>query len=128
MLMPDVLIVENCRTMNRLGILDTLGAIGLPCMASAFGIFLLRQIFKTVPKELDEAARGEGAGSLEVLWKAYGLASVSYHWNNLLWPLALPAPVRPKLHAQRHPLIPRNSRQEPNYFIGSRNGVSGSLV
>ena len=57
MIMPDVLIVENYRTMSRLGILDTLAAIGLPYMASAFGIFLLRQTFKTVPKELDEAAR-----------------------------------------------------------------------
>ena len=98
MIMPDVLIVENYRTMSRLGILDTLAAIGLPYMASAFGIFLLRQTFKTVPKELDEAARVEGAGALETLWKvyvplarpvyvAYALVSVSYHWNNFLWPL-----------------------------------------
>jgi sn-glycerol 3-phosphate transport system permease protein len=98
MIMPDVLIVENYRTMSRLGILDTLGAIGLPYMASAFGIFLLRQTFMTVPKELDEAARVEGASMLEVLWKvyvplarpvyvAYALVSISYHWNNFLWPL-----------------------------------------
>jgi len=98
MIMPDVLIVENYRTMSRLGILDTLSAIGLPYMASAFGIFLLRQTFKTVPKELDEAARVEGAGMLEILWKvyvpldkpvyvAYALVSISYHWNNFLWPL-----------------------------------------
>jgi sn-glycerol 3-phosphate transport system permease protein len=98
MIMPDVLIVENYRTMSRLGILDSIPAIGLPYMASAFGIFLLRQTFKTVPRELDEAARVEGANSLQVLWKvyvplarpvylAYGLVSVSYHWNNFLWPL-----------------------------------------
>jgi sn-glycerol 3-phosphate transport system permease protein len=98
MIMPDVLLVENYRTMSRLGLLDTLSAIGLPYMASAFGIFLLRQTFKTVPKELDEAARVEGAGALETLWRvyvplarpvyiAYGLVSVSYHWNNFLWPL-----------------------------------------
>jgi sn-glycerol 3-phosphate transport system permease protein len=98
MIMPDVLIVENYRTMSRLGILDSIPAIGLPYMASAFGIFLLRQTFKTVPRELDEAARVEGAGPLQVLWKvyvplarpvylAYGLVSVSYHWNNFLWPL-----------------------------------------
>jgi sn-glycerol 3-phosphate transport system permease protein len=98
MIMPDVLIVENYRTMSRLGILDTLSAIGLPYMASAFGILLLRQTFKTVPRELDEAARVEGAGMLEILWKvyvplakpvyvAYALVSISYHWNNFLWPL-----------------------------------------
>jgi sn-glycerol 3-phosphate transport system permease protein len=98
MIMPDVLIVENYRTMTALGLVDTIPAIGLPYMASAFGIFLLRQTFKSVPRELDEAARVEGAGPLQVLLKvyvplakpvyiAYGLVSISYHWNNFLWPL-----------------------------------------
>jgi len=98
MVTPDVLIVENYRTMSALGLRDTIVAIGLPYMASAFGIFLLRQTFKTVPKELDEAARVEGCSPLQVLWKvyvplakpvylAYSLVSVSYHWNNFLWPL-----------------------------------------
>jgi sn-glycerol 3-phosphate transport system permease protein len=98
MIMPDVLIVENYRTMGRLGILDSIPAIALPYVASAFGIFLLRQTFKTIPQELDDAARVEGASALQVLLKvyvplarpvyvAYGLVSVSYHWNNFLWPL-----------------------------------------
>jgi sn-glycerol 3-phosphate transport system permease protein len=98
MIMPDVLIVENYRTMGKLGILDSIPAIGLPYIASAFGIFLLRQTFKTVPKELDDAARVEGAGALQTLLRvyvplarpiyvAYGLVSVSFHWNNFLWPL-----------------------------------------
>jgi sn-glycerol 3-phosphate transport system permease protein len=98
MIMPDVLIVENYRTMATFGILDSIPAIALPYVASAFGIFLLRQTFKTVPKELDDAARLEGASDLQVLLKvyvplakpvyvAYGLVSVSYHWNNFLWPL-----------------------------------------
>lgn len=100
MIMPDVLVVENYRIMSLLDLTDTITAIGLPYMASAFGIFLLRQTFKTVPKELDEAARVEGATSLQVLLKvyvplakpvyvAYGLVSVSYHWNNFLWPLII---------------------------------------
>ncbi len=98
MVMPDILIVENYRTMKFLGLLDTITAIGLPYMASGFGIFLLRQTFKTVPRELDDAARVEGAGFVQVLLRvyvplakpvylAYGLVSVSYHWNNFLWPL-----------------------------------------
>lgn len=100
MVMPDVLIVENYATMNALGLRDTILAIGLPYFASAFGIFLLRQTFKTVPRELDEAARVEGAGALQVLLKvyvplakpvylAYALVSVSHHWNNFLWPLII---------------------------------------
>jgi len=100
MVMPDVLIVENYRSMAWLGLRDTVLAVGLPYFASAFGIFLLRQTFKTVPRELEEAARIEGAGPMQVLWKvyvplarpvylAYGLVSVSHHWNNFLWPLII---------------------------------------
>lgn len=100
MIMPDVLIVENYRLMSWLGVRDTILAVGLPYFASAFGIFLLRQTFKTVPRELDEAARMEGAGAWQILMKvyvplarpvyvAYGLVSVSHHWNNFLWPLII---------------------------------------
>ena len=100
MIMPEVLIVENYVTMSRLGLVDTITGIGLPYMASAFGIFLLRQTFKTIPRELDDAARIEGCSMLGVLWKvymplarptyiAYALVSVSYHWNNFLWPLVI---------------------------------------
>jgi sn-glycerol 3-phosphate transport system permease protein len=104
MVMPEVLIVENYRTMARLDLVDTITGIGMPYFASAFGIFLLRQTFKTVPKELEEAARVEGCGMLQVLWRvyvplarptylAYGLVSVSYHWNNFLWPLVVTSSV-----------------------------------
>jgi sn-glycerol 3-phosphate transport system permease protein len=100
MVVPEVLIVENYRTMSRLGLVDTILGIGLPYMASAFGIFLLRQTFRTIPRELDEAAQVEGCGPLRILWTvyvplarptyvAYGLVSVSYHWNNFLWPLVV---------------------------------------
>jgi sn-glycerol 3-phosphate transport system permease protein len=100
MIMPDILLVENYATMRRLGLVDTILAIGLPYMASAFGIFLLRQTFRQVPKELEEAAIVEGCGTLAVLWRvyvplakptylAYALTSVSYHWNNFLWPLVI---------------------------------------
>lgn len=100
LVMPDILIVENYQTMRFFGLVDTIPAIALPYIASGFGIFLLRQTFMTVPKELDEAARIEGASFLGVLWRvyvplarptylAYGLVSVSHHWNNFLWPLII---------------------------------------
>jgi len=98
MVTPDVLILENYRTLQTLGLIDTLTGVGLPYVASAFGIFLLRQAFKTIPKELDDAARMEGASTRQTILRiylplarpiyvAYGLVSVSYHWNNFLWPL-----------------------------------------
>lgn len=100
MVMPEILIVENYRTIAGLDLIDTPLGVGLPYMASAFGIFLLRQTFKGVPQELEDAARLEGCTRLGVLWKvyvplarptylAYGLVSVSHHWNNFLWPLVV---------------------------------------
>jgi sn-glycerol 3-phosphate transport system permease protein len=98
MVMPDILIVENFNTMSKLGLRDTIVSIGLPYFASAFAIFLLRQTFKTVPRELVEAATVEGASALQILWKvfvplakptyiAFSLVSISTHWNDFLWPL-----------------------------------------
>jgi len=100
MIMPDILLVENYKTMSQLGLVDTLLAIGLPYFASAFAIFLLRQTFMGIPKELDEAARVEGASDMQVLWRVYvplarpvytafALVSISFHWNNFLWPLII---------------------------------------
>jgi sn-glycerol 3-phosphate transport system permease protein len=100
MIMPDILIVENYRTMASLGLVDTLLAVGLPYFASAFAIFLLRQTFMSIPKELDDAARVEGASAMQTLWRVYvplarpvytafALVSVSFHWNNFLWPLVV---------------------------------------
>jgi sn-glycerol 3-phosphate transport system permease protein len=100
MVMPDVLLVANYRTMAELGLVDSILAIALPYLGSAFGIFLLRQTFRMVPQELDDAARLEGCSLLARLWRvyvplarptyiAYGLVAVSYHWNNFLWPLVI---------------------------------------
>ncbi|AEF88341.1 ABC-type transporter, integral membrane subunit [Delftia sp. Cs1-4] len=100
MIMPDILLVANYQTLSRLGAVDTLLGIGLPYFASAFAIFLLRQTFLGIPRELDEAARVEGASTLQILWRVYvplarpvylafALVSVSFHWNNFLWPLII---------------------------------------
>ena len=97
---PEILIVENYLTLSKLGLVDTIIGIALPYLSSAFGIFLLRQTFMTVPKSLDEAAQMEGAGPWHVLWDiyvplakpvylAYGLVMTSFHWNNFLWPLII---------------------------------------
>jgi sn-glycerol 3-phosphate transport system permease protein len=100
MIMPEILLVENYRTLAALGLRDTILGMGLPYLASAFGIFLFRQTFKGVPKELEEAARLEGANAFQILMRvfvplakptyvAFGLVTVSYHWNNFLWPLVV---------------------------------------
>jgi sn-glycerol 3-phosphate transport system permease protein len=105
MVAPDVLLVANYRTMAQLGLVDSILGIALPYLGSAFGIFLLRQTFRQVPQELDDAARLEGSTLAGRLWRvyvplarptylAYGLVSVSFHWNNFLWPLVITNSVR----------------------------------
>ncbi|MBV7298377.1 carbohydrate ABC transporter permease [Enterovibrio paralichthyis] len=97
-ILPEVLIVENYAVVSSLGLFDTILGVGIPYMASAFGIFLMRQSFKSVPYELHEAAAVEGCSLFGILMKvyvplakptylAYALVSVSTHWNNFLWPL-----------------------------------------
>jgi len=105
MVMPDVLLTGNYRTMAQLGLVDTILSIALPYLGSAFGIFLLRQTFRQIPQALDDAARLEGCTLMGRLWRvyvplarptyiAYGLVSVSYHWNNFLWPLVITNSVK----------------------------------
>lgn len=100
MIAPEVLMVQNYRTVAQLNLVDSLFGIALPYLGSAFGIFLLRQSFRTVPEELDAAARIEGLSVWQRVWKlylplarptyiAYGLVLVSFHWNNFLWPLVI---------------------------------------
>jgi multiple sugar transport system permease protein len=78
--------------------IDTLGAVILPNLAGAFGIFLLRQFFRTLPIELEEAARIDGASRLGVLFKIVlplsgpALATLAvitfmWTWNDFLLPL-----------------------------------------
>ena len=78
--------------------IDHLGALILPNAATAFGIFFLRQFFRTLPVEYEESARVDGASRLKVLWRIVlplsapalaTLAALTFldSWNNFLWPL-----------------------------------------
>ena len=98
MVPSSALIVPNYVTIRTLGLFDTLLAVMLPFFGSAFGTFLMRQTFKTVPQELDDATRMDGANWLQTLWYVYipparpalvafALSSISFHWNDFLWPL-----------------------------------------
>ncbi|WP_412071030.1 carbohydrate ABC transporter permease [Paenibacillus alvei] len=98
MVPADVLIFSNYHVLKEFGLLDTKLGIMLPYFASAFGIFLLRQTFKQLPLELEEAAMVEGCSRLGILWRifvplsapvyiSFAVVSVSYQWNNFLWPL-----------------------------------------
>ena len=100
MITPEILIVQNYSTLARLGLVDSITGIILPYVASAFGIFLLRQTFKTIPRDLQDAARIDGCNWFCTLMNVYvplskatylawGLVSISTHWNDFLWPLVV---------------------------------------
>ncbi|GIX49285.1 MAG: ABC transporter permease [Candidatus Tectimicrobiota bacterium] len=97
---PVALIVPNFRILTALGLADTLTGVALPYIGSATGVFLLRQGFRQIPIELEEAAQLDGAGPLQTLWyvalplvkpyiAAFSLVSLVYHWNEFLWPLVV---------------------------------------
>ena len=98
-MIPEFLIVKwlGTNVWDQLGI-DHLGALVLPTLATAFGIFFLRQFFLTVPIELEEAARMDGTSRLGVLFKIVlplslpalsTVAAITFldSWNSFLWPL-----------------------------------------
>jgi putative chitobiose transport system permease protein len=99
LMIPDqVLVVPLFRTIVHMGLYDTLAAVFIPFSVSAFGIFLCRQAFLSIPKELEEAAQIDGASALHVWWHvmvplaAPALATLAVFtiigsWSALLWPL-----------------------------------------
>ena len=98
MIAADVLILPNYMTISRMNLNDTLIGAMMPFFASAMGTFLMRQTIKTIPYELEEAARIDGCNLMTMIIRIYlpllvpcyiahGLIAASYQWNNFLWPL-----------------------------------------
>jgi sn-glycerol 3-phosphate transport system permease protein len=106
LLIPPLLIVPNLATLVSLHLYDTLLGIMAPYFASAFGVFLMRQTFRAIPRDYEEAAMLDGA-TIPVLIRhvllplarpgliAFAIVSVTAHWNEFLWPLmAVSSPSR----------------------------------
>lgn len=100
MIAPEVLILPNYSMMANWGLTDTKIGIMLPFFASAMGILIVRQTIKTIPYELEEAAKVDGANLFQIIMKVYvpllkpayisfGMISASFQWNNFLWPLVM---------------------------------------
>lgn len=95
---PQVTAIPLYILMWQLGILDTYAAIVMPSAISVFGIFLMRQFFRTVPDDLIHAARLDGLGEFAIVWRimlptaipaliAFGILSFVWNWNEFFWPL-----------------------------------------
>jgi len=94
----QLLMIPTYLMFARVGIVDTLAAAFVPWLASAFGIFLMRQFFLSLPAELEEAAVLDGCSRLQVFWRVVlplakpAMATLAIFtllgsWNDLVWPL-----------------------------------------
>jgi len=100
MLPVEVRIIPTFKVIADLGMLNTYAGLTIPLIASATATFLFRQFFMTVPDELTEAARVDGAGPLRFFWDvlmplskttmaALFVIQFIYGWNQYLWPLLI---------------------------------------
>ncbi|PIE04127.1 MAG: ABC transporter permease [Spirochaetales bacterium] len=99
MMIPTVaLLVPNFQTIRFLGLYNTIPAMAIPFWGSAFGTFLLRQNFLSIPRDYGDAALVDGCSWFKILRHiyvpmsvpsiiAFSISSINWHWNSLLWPL-----------------------------------------
>lgn len=97
MIPAESIVLTNQQTIQELGWINTYRALVVPFLAFAFGTFLLRQVFLTIPRDLREAAALDGLGHLRFMWEvavplarpaigALALFSFLAAWNQYLWP------------------------------------------
>lgn len=95
---PQVTAIPLYILLWKCGLLDTYAAIILPSTISVFGIFLMRQFFRTVPDDLLHAARLDGLSEFAIVWRimlptaipalvSFGILSFVWNWNEFFWPL-----------------------------------------
>lgn len=95
-----LLIVPLYQLMVLADWVDTMTALVIPWIFTAYGTFLMRQFFITIPREIEEAALLDGASRLQILWRIFVPASVPalaslgtftflYAWNSFFWPLVI---------------------------------------
>lgn len=95
-----VILIPLFTLVDALGWVDSYKALIIPMIPHAFGIFLLRQFYLSIPRELEEAALVDGAGLVRVYWQivmplsrpilaALGIFFFLANWNNFLWPLVV---------------------------------------
>lgn len=94
----QIFLIPQYSIIQKLGLLDTIPALFLPNLFSAFGTFLLRQFFMSLPKELEEAAVLDGCGRFQIFSKimlplvkpgivALVIFTAKFAWNDFMWPL-----------------------------------------
>ena len=97
MVPPQLTVIPSFIAFRKVGLIDNHAALFLPAMITPLGIFLLRQFFRSIPKELDESAKIDGAGAFRIFFRiilplskpaiaALGVVLFIASWNDFFWP------------------------------------------
>ncbi len=126
--------IVNILTLQKLGLLDTYAGVVIPIIATAFGIFVMRQAYLSIPEALLEASRIDGATELQILWRvmiplsiptltALGIFTLVNTWNSYFWPsIAL-------LGAQElHPLSVAMLKLKGQFNYDVYNVAAGAMI
>ena len=127
MISTQVTLVPSYLVLANLHWLDTYQALIVPFLANAFGVFMMRQYFMTLPRELEDAAKLDGCGRLRFLWQillplskpiiaAQALFAFMGNWNSYLWPLIVTTSENM-----------RTLQVGLRYFIGQEGGTQWGL-
>jgi len=130
---PVTFLAPSFLLIGWLGWLDTLWAVAIPGAASAFGVFFLHQFFRSLPRELEEAAALDRASPLQVFWHVVlplskpalatlALLSFLTNWNDFLWPLYV------LLSADRLTLPAGLSQMQSSYTIHYPAIMAGAVL
>lgn len=125
-----VLVIPMYRLMVVIGWQAKLVSLIVPWIFTAYGTFLLRQFFMSIPKELEEAALMDGASRMRILWGIFvplstpavatlGIFSFLYAWNSFLWPLLIIGEGNDRNHVLTLSLISLSNRfaDQPNFVL-----------
>ncbi|MCB2355673.1 carbohydrate ABC transporter permease [Clostridium estertheticum] len=134
MMIPgQIFIIPQYAIISKLGLLNTVTALVIPGIISAFGTFLLRQFFIGIPKELEEAAILDGCNRWQVFWKvmlpltrsglvALGIFTSVFAYKDLMWPLIV------NMSLDKMPLAAGMASLQGQYSTNFPQLMAGSMI
>ncbi|AGK95741.1 carbohydrate ABC transporter permease [Clostridium pasteurianum] len=134
MMIPgQIFIIPQYLIVSKLGLLNSVGALAVPGVVSAFGTFLLRQFFIGIPVELEEAAILDGCNRWQIFWKimlpltksglvAIGIFTALFAWKDLMWPLIVNTSI------EKMPLASGLASLQGQYATNFPQLMAGSMI
>ena len=128
MIPPQSIVVPNYITISSLKLLDTKLAVGIVYFASAFGTFLMRQAFRAIPRDMEDAAKMDGCSALQTIYfvlipltksslMAFSLASIIFHWNEFFWPLIVTDTTRARTLTVGLAMLTQATESSPEWTL-----------